>query len=281
MEIKYLEERVEKAEEKVEKCKSTINKHEKLLIKKIANGDTYEIKWKQDDIKGATKKLEEAEAILNNWKSKLNIEVEKERFIEGNAPQVIKDFLEQWKTMAYDWHVQRYDKYQEYKKDLAEQESEARVYCVKTMIEYAEYLDENGEIKDYWKNNLINAYPKKPMESYLKEKELDYKTIKAKERDFAGYMVIKMCDFRDKEERLAWLEKQMEAEKKAKMIDLILRVNKVVGVITDAGGLMINNKGNLDGIIVGEEGTAKIETISAGGYNIQCFHFRTLVHELV
>ena len=38
--------------------------------------------------------------------------------------------------------------------------------------------------------------------------------------------------------------------------------------------------GDINGIIVGTEGKAKIQTIGAGGYNIQCFHFRTLIHEI-
>ena len=52
-----------------------------------------------------------------------------------------------------------------------------------------------------------------------------------------------------------------------------------VGTITDASALYIGPEGDINGYIVGTEGEAKIQTIGAGGYNIQCFHFRTLIHE--
>lgn len=43
--------------------------------------------------------------------------------------------------------------------------------------------------------------------------------------------------------------------------------------------LCLGADGNVNGTIVGENRTARIETIFAGGYNIQCLHTRLLVHE--
>lgn len=86
-------------------------------------------------------------------------------------------------------------------------------------------------------------------------------------------------EIRDDAERAEWLDKAMEDEKKAKLVDLIVRINKVVGTITDASFLRIGAKGDINGYVVGTEGRAKVETIGAGGYNIVCFHFRTLIHE--
>lgn len=283
MEIKDLELKVEKAEEKVEKCKKTIERHKKQLEKKIQSClADYEIKWKEEDIKGATRKLEDAERILESWNTKLLIEIEKKRFIEGNTPQVIKDFLEDWKRMAFDWHVKKYNDFQNFKIELKEKQLNARIECVKTTPEYAEYLDENGEVKDYYNNeyNLMNLYPRKYMDSYLSERGLDSRTVDRSKTAFAGFTVLKMCEIRNEEERLSWLDKRLETEKKEKTIDLINRINKVVGSITDAKGLSISEKGNLDGTIIGEKGEARIETVGAGGWNIQCFHFRTLVHKL-
>ena len=38
--------------------------------------------------------------------------------------------------------------------------------------------------------------------------------------------------------------------------------------------------GEINGIAEGEKGRAKVETIGAGGYNIQCYHFRVLVNKI-
>ena len=61
---------------------------------------------------------------------------------------------------------------------------------------------------------------------------------------------------------------------------MIDQVSEKIGEITDASHLSIGEKGEINGIIVGTNGKAKIETIGAGGYNIQRYHFRTLVHKL-
>lgn len=69
-----------------------------------------------------------------------------------------------------------------------------------------------------------------------------------------------------------------EAETKERL--LITRVNKEVGTIVKALNLKVSVNGELNGIIQGENGKCKIETIYAGGYNIQCLHYRVLVHKL-
>ena len=44
--------------------------------------------------------------------------------------------------------------------------------------------------------------------------------------------------------------------------------------------LYIGPDGNVNGYITGSKKSAKIETIFAGGYNIQCLHTRLLIHEI-
>lgn len=276
MTIDNLKASVSKAELKVEKCKSTIERHEKQLQKKIKAGDTYEIKWKKEDIVNANKKLVEAERVLNNWKNKLDIELEKERFIEGNAPEVIKVFLEDWKTKALKWHLTRYANYQKFKKDLSEENRLCRVDCIKTTPEYSKYLK---YIEDP-NSDLLNVFPRSFMDNHLKKNGMDYKSINQKKTAFAGVNVMYMDSIYNKNERFNWIEGKLEKEKKLKMIDLITRINNEVGEIIDAENLEISAKGNLDGIVVGFKGDVKITTIEAGGFNIQCFHYRTLIKKI-
>lgn len=76
------------------------------------------------------------------------------------------------------------------------------------------------------------------------------------------------------------IRKLIENEKQIKIIQLTTRVTDVVGNITDASQLDIGEKGDLIGIIKGEKGSVEVETISAGGWNIQRFHYRTIVTKL-
>lgn len=104
--------------------------------------------------------------------------------------------------------------------------------------------------------------------STRKVKDGEYEWMK----DYFQYKTI--------DESLARLDKDLNREVELKYDDLINRANKVVGQITDASNLSVGPKGELDGIIEGTKGKARIETIGAGGYNIQIFHYRVLIHPI-
>ena len=72
------------------------------------------------------------------------------------------------------------------------------------------------------------------------------------------------------------MKKDIHNERERKYDFIIERTNAIVGQITDASGLHISG-GELNGIVDGTRGSAKINTIGAGGYNIQRYHFRTLI----
>ena len=76
----------------------------------------------------------------------------------------------------------------------------------------------------------------------------------------------------------AKFEKDIKTEAERKYDFIIERTEAIVTKITDASGLRVGAKGDLNGEIIGTTGTATVKTVGAGGYAIQCFHFRTLIH---
>lgn len=76
------------------------------------------------------------------------------------------------------------------------------------------------------------------------------------------------------------LEILLNKDIEAKRYSLISKVEKIVGTITDASNLSVGYDGDINGIIIGTDGKCNVSTISAGGYNIQCYHFRCLVKKL-
>ena len=69
------------------------------------------------------------------------------------------------------------------------------------------------------------------------------------------------------------------------ILNLIYRVRDTVGEITDWKGIRVEigtwGFPVLNGIVIGKLGKCKVESIDAGGYNIQRYHIRVLVKEII
>lgn len=129
-----LREKVINAEAKVAKRKAVLKKHREQLAKLIQKGaDKFDISIKKDDIESAKRKLEEAEKILNNWKEKLDERITADDYLEANAPEILKDFLENWKQHAIAYYRQRRIDVIEFRKDLKAQERAARLEALQTL----------------------------------------------------------------------------------------------------------------------------------------------------
>lgn len=76
------------------------------------------------------------------------------------------------------------------------------------------------------------------------------------------------------------VERHSRISKEDMKMDLITRTYNVCGKINKMTITGVGAKGTLSGIAYGEKRNAHVETIPAGGYNIQCFHYRVLVKPL-
>lgn len=77
----------------------------------------------------------------------------------------------------------------------------------------------------------------------------------------------------------AEFKKANERDAEIFIVDLYNRVKAITGKVTDWGNIYYGGKG-LNGWVAGENGKAKVETIDAGGYNIQRHHLRILVKQI-
>lgn len=75
--------------------------------------------------------------------------------------------------------------------------------------------------------------------------------------------------------RVDEIQRMLHKEAIAKKQKFITNIEKKAGNILD-GQLYMNN-GEINGVVIGDKAKVSVDTISAGGYNIQCFHYRTLV----
>ena len=251
MDIETLEKRIASCEAKIEKLEKSI-----VRVKKERDRNVKDIEERVEDekeiermtaffdenmnyeLRGIYREIKDTEQKLQKYIVQLEEEQKKEA---NRTVQVILDFLENWKQEAFDYYIEMLPKYEEAYKKLQEQREAFLGDDIESRRERFRLIE---EFKQKW-------------------------------NWFTHYLGYGINQFKLDETRL---KRDLEKDAKIKYDTLVGKIQDIVGTITDASGLYIANNGQINGIIKGDSGSARVETVDAGGYNIQRFHYRTLVH---
>ena len=241
--IEFIQKRIEGKEKEIAKIEKKI---ERILKAKASNWENNPYYYDENDLKWANKDLEDAKKGLEKYRADLETAQSK---ANSRNVKVIIDFLENWKAKTRGFYVSMVPEYLE---ALEEYYRADRGYC------------------NWFNYERRNATPEERKAKREEHDELR-KAFASEWNWLAMYIEHEALN-------ISKLDKDLKAEAERKYDFIIERTNKIVGEITDASDLHIKDA-ELNGIIIGKNGKAKVQTVGAGGWNIQRFHFRTLIHE--
>lgn len=308
MTTEQLKVKCEKAREKVIKTRETLVRHNNILEKKIKALEKLgyspdfdasrlntrndienkafwllcDIESKREDIRNSENKLTDAllkeERANEEYKDALKMD----NYISNQVPQVILDYIEDWRVKAIQWQNDVCGKYYLEKAEVMKKRLQL-MYTItrenpECMIRKPE-LKYDGSLGDYKTLRGLIDY-RVLSETFTKYKLTD-KEVRAYLLHKYGQDTIRYVDvYKDVNERRQKIIDDYTKEAELKVKDLVKKITGYVGKILDASSLHIGPTGGIEGVIYGELADVRLETIGAGGYNIQCFHFRTLIHPI-
>lgn len=243
MTIEALEKRIEGKKKSIDKLTKKLERILKAKESDYKENNPYY--YSDRDLKYTERDLENDKKALADYEDQLAKEIEK---AGSRNVKVLVEFLERWKERTIAWFIEERERFETAFKEYNIKEHE----YYDTAHHYKWGTEERSTIEKERKE-YRNAF----WSTWSHVTQFDHATLSWEEN----------------------MRKQIEIEKNRKYDDIIERTNKITGKITDASNLRIDAKQNINGYIIGERGKAKVETIGAGGYNIQCYHFRTLIHE--
>jgi len=243
----FLEERAAKAQEKIGKIEKRILR----LRKELAMGKSL---FGESDLRQAERDLVRAQEKLAEYQKQLTLADMKKA--SRNVP-AITEFLNRWEQNM-----------------IAYFEAEFQKFITAQKV----YFAAESKYTDWWNHGKGFSDPNR------KKIEEDHRALR--ERFIHTWRHITQFGFgrhyyeNDHEYWTSVMRKEMAKEKDRKYDFIIERTTQLIGQITDASLLGVGAKGDLNGYIKGTNGTAHVQTIGAGGWNIQCFHFRTLINKI-
>ena len=166
-----------------------------------------------------------------------------------------------------------------YQKQLEAQEAKENTMnnIPKVIKEFAKNLENRWNEYDMWKKEEI----RKELREEPEYRDRDaYRQFQYKMRERWGVDYYNFACYTTE----AQIRKNNKAAVDSLVLNLINRTVEIAGTIKDAQGLRLDrdNQGYaiVNGIVIGEKGKARVESIGAGGYNIQRYHIRVLVKEV-
>ena len=243
--VEFLRKRIDGKQAEIDRLNKTLER----INKAKATNWTVNPYWYDDDsLRRTMRDLVIATKSLSDYEEQLSVATQKQN--SRNIP-AITEFLDAWEKRVVEFSLAEKPKYEEAKKEL-------RLF--------------EKSIVDRWNS----GYYRDHMDLYKKDCEERKAKKEAFNRRWAHVAQFIHGD-KSYEENVV---KDVAEEKRRKYDYIIDKTNAIVGQITDAGNLLIGMSGELNGFIVGDKGRASVKTIDAGGYNIQCYHFRTLIRKV-
>ena len=268
----------------------------------VLGGHSFRYDDPETQIIESLPKLFDVEKTANNWKIKLDTQSNKESV---EKIPVIWDFLTEWENKARDWYLKNAEHYADLMNEfhdivynfLQDVDYKNVPYAERKNIakEFNDYMRSNYGVMPRYKFSTVdgNDFVGDEVDSLTKDladvrfvydfDDNSYDSTFGSQNVSEGHYELVFFD-------IDRLNKILAKEKENKYFDLCNRISAVVGEITDARGLYIGRKnGELNGVVEGTDGAAKVETIGAGGWNTheivnvrhgQCFHYRVLVHKI-
>ena len=264
--IEYLNKRIEGKHKEITKLESKLARIEKAQASNWENNPYY---YHESDLKWTTRDLEAAREALKKYEAELATATEK---ANSRNVKAILDFLTYWQERAKEFYRKGLEEYFETRNTLRQlytDYSNARYGTPER--EEAEKVYREAEAAFRCK---MNGYYHK--ETYEWRGHIHEKSVK--DRDGELEYIRPYNNERNIEDAMAKVAKDLKNEADRKYDDIIERTNYAIGQITDASMLRVGStRGELNGFIIGERGKVEVESILAGGYNIQCLHIRTLI----